>query len=184
MKAKINKVTIEILIGKPISQQVEGLVNSTDTSLTLPEEIAHDGGPALEAECRLLGWCDVGSAVITQAGGLSFKHIIHVVGPRWGEGSERGKLINATWKMLELAEANQIKTLALPPISTGTHGYPIENCATVMISQLIDFTFEPLRHLRTILLCVETEQEFVIFVNEFRRQIQELRDTGEGKVRV
>lgn len=185
MKAKINKVTIEIIHHHDIlSLNVETIVNSTDPNITIPEDMVALAGQALEQEVRLLGWCDVGSAIVTSAGKLKFKKIIHAVGPKWGEGSERGKLANATWESLRLAEENEMKSIAIPPISTGTFGYPVENCATTMMTQIIDFTFEDLKYLRSVMVCIESESEFTAFVREFQRQIQELRNTGEGKVRV
>lgn len=184
MKARINRVTIQITREPILSLAVDAIVNATDTNLGLPAALETKAGAALLAEIKLLGWCEVGSATITGAGGLPFKKIIHAVGPRWGEGSERGKLANATWRALQLAEDHELRSIAIPPISTGTMGYPVENCATTMLTQIIDFTFEPLRHLRLINICVTTEPEWLAFQNEFALEIEKLRETGEGKVYV
>lgn len=184
MKAKVNKVTITIVKDNLLTLSVNALVNATDPNLSLPPEMAEKGGAVLQNQCREIGWCDVGAAVITDAGNLPFDKIIHAVGPRWGEGSERGKLALATLQSLRLAEANKLKSIALPAISTGAMGYPVENCAKVMLTQIIDFTFEDLKHLRTIIVCVETDVELAAFRHEFNQQIQDLKESGEGKVRV
>lgn len=185
MKAKINKITIEIIQSDDIlTLDVDAIVNATDSNLSLPDRIARAAGPTLEQETRLIGWCDIGSAIITSAGALKFKHIIHAAGPRWGEGSERGKLANATWESLQLAEMNHLRSLAIPPISTGAFGYPVENCATTMLTQIIDFTFEDVKHLRRVVVAIELKTEYDAFVREFRRQVETLRETGEGKVHV
>lgn len=185
MKAKINKVTIEIIQHDDIlTLDVDAIVNATDSNLSLPEKLASAAGPSLEQETRLIGWCDIGSAIITSAGALKFKYIIHAAGPRWGEGSERGKLANATWESLRLAEIHGLRSLAIPPISTGTFGYPVENCATTMLTQIIDFTFEDLKHLRRIVVAIELLTEYDAFSREFHRQVQALKETGEGKVHV
>jgi O-acetyl-ADP-ribose deacetylase len=182
MKAKLNKVLIRLIQGDILALSVDVIVNSTDTSLSISSRLTATAGNTIEQECLLLGWCEVGSAVVTNAGKLAAKKLIHAVGPRWGEGSERGKLANVTWETLRLVEEGGYRSVAFPPISTAIGGYPVENCARVMIQQIIDFTFEPLKTVREIILCVETEAEWLAFEREFQRQIEELKDTGSGKV--
>src|SRR5262245_51250467 len=119
MKAKVNDVTIQIMRSDAFLLPVAALVNSTDAKLSLPPALAAKAGPEVIAECKRIGWCEVGSAVITNGGNSGFQKIIHAVGPRWGEGSERGKLTGATRESLQLAENNALKSIAIPAISTG-----------------------------------------------------------------
>jgi O-acetyl-ADP-ribose deacetylase (regulator of RNase III) len=70
----------------------------------------------------------------------------------------------------------------MPAISTGAFGYPLENCATTMLTQIIDFTFEDLKHLRTIILCLPDELTFEAFKHEFEQQLEALRESGEAQV--
>ncbi len=184
MKAKVNKLTIQIVQADILSLPVNGIVTATDPNLTLSPELAPRVGADVQRERREIGWVDIGSAAITSAGNLPFEKIIHAVGPRWGEGSERGKLANVTLHALQLAENNQLKSIAIPAISTGALGYPLENCAKTMLTQIVDFTFEDLKHLRTIIVCVDTPLAFEIFKAEFDRQLQELKESGDGKVKV
>lgn len=185
MKAKVNKVTIEVLQGDLFAQDVDAIVISSDVSLTPSDELLAKAGEAIQQEITAAGSGDVGSAIITGAGSLTYaKHVIHAVGPRWGEGSERGKLGNATWKCLELAEDHHLKSIALPAISVGAMGYPVENCARIMIEKVIDFTFENLKHLRTVMFCLKDDNITTIFKEEFQRQLDALQRSGEGKVRV
>lgn len=185
MKKKVNKVTIRLLQGDIFALAADALVHSTDPRLSISSRLAAAAGPSVEQECLLIGWCDVGSAIMTSAGRLQAQHVIHAVGPRWGEGSERGKLANATWEVLRLAEEVGHRSVALPAISAGAvGGYPIENCARVMLQQIIDFTFEPLKTLREIIICAENDAERLVFERELTQQIEELRDTGPGKVPV
>ena len=184
MKAKINKVTINITLDNILLLEVDGLVNSTDPNLSLPDGLVELGGLELEKQITKLVWCDVGDAQITDSGDMTHvKKIIHAVGPRWGEGSERGKLANAVWATLSLAEENKLKSLAIPAISVGTLGYPVENCARTMLEQIIDFTFENLKSVRTITICLDSENFLEIFQKEFKRQLESLKNSGEGKVR-
>lgn len=184
MKAKVNKITITLVLGEILTLDVDAVVNATDTMLTLPPIIIEHAGAQVVEACQRIGWCDVGAAVLTSGGNLSQPWLIHTAGPRWGEGSERGKLARTVRSVLQLAEEHDITSVALPPISTGTLGYPLENCATTILSEIIDYTFEPLHHLRTITICLDTDLAFGIFETEFKRQLDDLRANGEGRVKV
>ncbi len=184
MKAQVNKVTIQIIREDILALSATGIVVPTDVNLTVSANLAARAGSIVQRECIQIGWCEIASAVITSAGNLAAERIIHAVGPRWGEGSERGKLANVTLACLRLAEQNRLKSLAIPPISTGALGYPLENCATTMLTQIVDFTFEDLKHLRQILICVDTSVALDVFNQEFASQLQMLKEAGEGKVKV
>lgn len=182
MKVKINKVTIQTVVADLWSLPVHAAVNATDTDLTLRSELIALAGSDLVREISGIGYCPVGSAVITSAGGLAFKNIIHVVGPRWGEGAERGKLASATYECLHLAETHSLKSIALPAISTGSLGYPLENCATTMLTTIVDYTFEDLKSLRNIILALADNHSLEVFDREVTRQIQSLGEEGAAAV--
>jgi O-acetyl-ADP-ribose deacetylase (regulator of RNase III) len=141
-------------------------------------------GKAVQAQAWDIRWSDVGTAVITDSGAMkNVTKIIHAVAPRWGDEGARPKLALVTWQCLSLAEEHQLKSIALPPIATGTHGYPLENCAKTMMQQIIDFTFEKLKSLKTIIVCVDnTPNALNIFEAEFAQQLEDLKATGEGQV--
>ncbi len=182
MKAKINRVTIQIIEGDLFALSPSALVNATTTDLALSAEWLANGGSELQRECLRLGHVEVGTALMTGAGNLTVDKVIHTAGPRWGEGSERGKLMLCVLECLRLAELNKLKSIAFPAISVGTLGYPVENCATTMITQIVDYTFEPLKHLRTVIICLGDNNTAVTFKREFQRQLEELRETGDAKV--
>lgn len=184
MKAKVNKVTIQVVQGDILSLPVAAIVNDTDTDLEMSPRLLGKVGAAIQRELALIGYCEVGSAVITSAGNLGFEKIIHAVGPRWGEGSERGKLSNAVFECLRLAETHKLKSIAFPAISVGANGYPLENCAKTMLTQIIDYTFEDLKYLRTIIICLNDELALEAFKREFQHQLEELKQDGEAKVQV
>jgi O-acetyl-ADP-ribose deacetylase (regulator of RNase III) len=81
----------------------------------------------------------VGEAVITTGGNLKAKHVIHAVGPRWGEGDENRKLASATLNSLRLADKYGLKSVAFPAISSGIFGFPVDSCATIMLSEAIGY---------------------------------------------
>jgi O-acetyl-ADP-ribose deacetylase (regulator of RNase III) len=182
MKTKINKVTVQIVMGDILASKADAMVYPTVPPLTPSQRLLEFAGEAILDDINQIGWCDIGEAVLTSAGRLNHRYIIHTVPPRWGEESARGKLANATWEVLRLAEENACRSLTMPPIASGAEGYPIENCAKVMLEQLIDFTFEPLRHLRDIVIYTLTEPENNAFLHELQRQLTTLRNSGDGYV--
>lgn len=174
MQAKVNQITIQLVQGDIFSQPTAGIVHQTDTNLSMHPALLAKAGYEVQHECARIGHCEVGSAVITSAGNMGAAKIIHAVGPRWGEGSERGKLRNAIFECLQLAEQYQLESIAFPAISTGSMGYPLENCAKTMLAQIIDFTFEDINNLRTVIVCLENPIAFEIFSKEFEQQLQEV----------
>lgn len=184
MKVKVNKVTIQIVQADILTLAVNAVVNSTDPNLHLSPPLVLKAGFKLQDEVNAIGWCDIGDAVITAAGDLPYQKIIHAVGPRWGEGSERGKLANVTLACLRLAEEYHLKSLALPAISAGVLGYPLENCARTMITQIIDYTFENPRYLKLIMICLDNLTALTVFQKELELQVEQLKAAGEGEVTV
>ncbi|MGB1288685.1 MAG: macro domain-containing protein [Aggregatilineales bacterium] len=183
MKVQINQLIIEIRTGSILSLDVDALVTSTDPGISISDELLQIAGISLQQEASLVGYVDIGSATITGAGESRFKKIIHAVGPRWGEASVRGKLANATWTVLELAENAGLTSLAMPAIATGSDGgYPIEACARIMMQQIVDFSFESLNSLRHIIIALETEQGIQAFTHELQRQLEDLDDTDDVRV--
>ncbi|MFC1959424.1 macro domain-containing protein [Chloroflexota bacterium] len=180
MDAEINGMVIRIVQGDITDLAVDAIVNAANSQLLLGSGVAGairtKGGPTIQQECLKFGWCDVGDAAITQAGQLPAKHVIHAVGPRIGEGSEPGKLASATRASLTLAEEHKLTSIAMPAISTGAFGFPLEACAQIMLRVAIDITFEEFQHLQTILFCLYDKHAFEIFTAEFERQLAELED--------
>lgn len=180
MKSKIKKLTVQITEADLFHQAADAVVFQTDPILTLPTEIIEAGGPDLVESVLLQGWCDVGQAVSVPSGNLTAQHLILAAPPKWGETSARGKLANTIWEILQLAESLKVKTLAIPPIGIGKFGHPIESTAYMMIEQILDYAYEPIKHLRNILICVSTDVTYTAFKNELNRQILSL-DSSEDK---
>lgn len=76
--------------------------------------------------------------MITGAGKLKAKYVIHAVGPRMGEGDEERKLRDAVINSLKLADQHNLKSIAMPAISTGAFGYPVEKAAPIIIKSVIN----------------------------------------------
>lgn len=175
MRAIINNVIVELVQGDITDLATDAIVNAANSALVLGAGVAgairRRGGPSIQEECYRIGACEVGNAVITGAGQLAARHVIHAVGPMMGEGQERGKLASATRASLLLAERHGLESIAFPAISTGVYGYPMEGCAQIMLKVIVDFTFEDLKSLRTIIMCLYDAGAFAVFAREFSKQL-------------
>jgi len=143
MKLKINQAEIELLKGDITESDTDAIVNAANTRLVLGAGVAGairvKGGPLIQEECSAIGHCDVGEAVITSGGNLTADHVIHAVGPQKGEGNENEKLRNATLNSLRLADEHRLSSITFPAISTGVYGFPIEECAQIMLDAVREY---------------------------------------------
>src|SRR3990170_6855949 len=123
LSIKMNETLLELLEGDITELDVEVLVNAANDRLQLGGGVAgairRKGGAAIQEECNRIGGTPVGTAVITGAGKLKAKHVIHAVGPRMGDGDEDRKLASAVRSALALADRHQLRSIAIPAISTG-----------------------------------------------------------------
>ncbi len=140
---------IDIIKGDITKVSVDAIVNAANTSLLggggVDGAIHRAGGQAILEDCRKIisrqGGCKVGQAVITTAGKLPSKYVIHTVGPVWngGQKKEAQKLTDCYNNSLQLAVDNDCKTIAFPCISTGIYGYPIKEAAKIAVASVLEF---------------------------------------------
>jgi O-acetyl-ADP-ribose deacetylase (regulator of RNase III) len=136
--------TIDIVQGDITKVEVDAIVNAANEGLRggggVDGAIHRAGGSKIMEECRKIGHCPTGLAVITTAGRLPAKHVIHTVGPVWrgGGGNERELLESAYVNSLRLATDQKSKSVAFPSISTGVYGYPIELAAPVALKAALE----------------------------------------------
>ncbi len=144
MNVKIGPTTLELVEGDITAQVVDAVVNAANSGLRggggVDGAIHRAGGPDIMAECRQIGGCPTGSAVITTGGRLPARYVIHAVGPIWYGGAHREPelLASAYLSSLQIAEQRQLRTLAFPSLSTGAYGYPIRAAAEVALHTIID----------------------------------------------
>ena len=109
MQVKINQTIIELVCGDITEESTDAIVNAANSRLAggagVDGAIHRAGGPAIMAECRQIGGCPTGEAVITTGGNLKARHVIHTVGPIWrgGTQNEAGLLASAYAASLKLA---------------------------------------------------------------------------------
>ena len=176
MEARVNDVLIVLTEADPLTLPVEALVLEAEPNPRLSSSQAAVIGIDVQRELAAVGRIDVGDAVVTSGGATAFRKLIHAVTPRWGEGSERGKLLNATHACLALCEAHSLTSVALPVFSVGQRGYPVESCASIMLTEIVDFTFEDLTALARVVVYCQTPQSYATFAAELERQLRQLAD--------
>jgi O-acetyl-ADP-ribose deacetylase (regulator of RNase III) len=168
----INGRKLRIVEGSIVALHVDAIVNAANKSLILGGGVAgairNFGGPSIQEECNAIGPVEVGEAVLTGAGDLNADYVIHAVGPVYGEGDEDIKLANATLNSLKIAQKKNIKSIALPAISTGIFHFPIKRCAEIMIKVAMDFLREN-ENPQEIVLCLYGERAYTIFQGTFDR---------------
>jgi O-acetyl-ADP-ribose deacetylase len=158
MNVTIGTTTVETITGDITLLAVDAIVNPANAALVLgggvAGAIARRGGPSIQEECGRLGGTPVGTAVITTGGALPARHVIHAVGPRWGEGNEAEKLRDAVQAVLRVARAHGVRTVALPAISTGIFGYPLAEAAGVIVEAIRDELTAAPGSLERVVLCL------------------------------
>ena len=146
MKTKVGKTELELIQGDITEMDTDAIVNAANARLKMGGGVAgailRKGGWEIQEECDRIGGTYVGGAVITTGGKLKAKYVIHAVGPRMGEGDEERKLASATRNALKVADEHGLKSIALPAISTGIFGFPMDRAAEIMLRTTIDYLRE------------------------------------------
>lgn len=133
---------IEFAVADLLAQDVDAIVNAANTALLhgagVAGAIAGAAGPELLEDSRRIGHCPTGEAVVTRAGHLPQRLVIHAVGPVWRGGAhgEDDLLAACHRAVVARAHENGVARLALPAISTGIFGYPVERAAPVAVGAL------------------------------------------------
>ena len=169
MKAKDK---IEILKGDITKAAVDAIVNAANTSLLggggVDGAIHRAGGKKILEDCRKIiarqGGCKTGEAVITTAGNLPAKFVIHTVGPVWngGKNNEAQKLSDCYRNSLQLAVDNTCKTIAFPNISTGVYKFPKKEAAEIAVKTVLEYLSANDTIEKVIFVCFDEENEFFI----------------------
>jgi O-acetyl-ADP-ribose deacetylase (regulator of RNase III) len=137
--------TIELAKVDITRMRVDAIVNAANEALQLGSGVAGairlHGGPTIQEECDRIGTCAVGQAVVTKAGNLPAKWVIHAVGPVWKGGTfgEEMLLASAVLQALRRGEDIGATSVALPAISTGVFGFPLPLAAEITVAAAKSF---------------------------------------------
>ncbi len=158
---------IEIIKGDITKVAVDAIVNAANSSLLggggVDGAIHRAGGKAILDDCKKIiakqGGCKTGEAVITAAGNLPAKFVIHTVGPVWngGKNNERQKLADCYRNSLKLAVENNCKSIAFPGISTGIYRFPKDEATKIAFDTVSDFVNQTDKIEKIIFVCFDNE---------------------------
>ncbi len=129
-----------ILVEGDITEaDVDAIVNAANSSLVLGAGvagvIAAKGGPSIQAECDAVGPIEVGDAVVTGAGDLPARHLIHAAGMPLGGVATEQSIRSAVRRSLELARERACRSIAIPAIGAGIGGFSEQRCAEILIEE-------------------------------------------------
>jgi O-acetyl-ADP-ribose deacetylase (regulator of RNase III) len=173
---KVGKATVRLVKGDITEIETDAIVNAANSSLMggggVDGAIHRKGGPRILEECkkiRAVDWSEglpTGKAVVTSAGNLKARYVIHTVGPIW-YGGNRGEpelLGQAYQSSLRIAVSKGLKTVAFPSISTGAYGYPVADASRVALKTVKNF-LEKEDKLREVVFVLFSEHDLKIYVN-------------------
>lgn len=168
----MNTNRIKLIKGDITKLEVDAVVNAANSSLLggggVDGAIHRAGGRKILEECMLIrsrqGGCPTGEAVITSAGDLPAKYVIHTVGPVWnhGKNGEEDLLAACYRNSLRLALAHGAKTIAFPNISTGVYRFPKELAAKIAISSVAEF-IEDNKDIETVFFVCFDDKNYEIY---------------------
>ncbi len=163
------KTIIEIVMGDITVLNVHAIVNAANSTLRggggVDGAIHRRGGPEIMRECREIGHCPVGQAVITTGGKLKARYVIHTVGPIYSPGNDHqaALLYKAYYNSLTLGASHaDISTIAFPSISTGVYGYPFKEASAIALKAIEDF-IDINSHYDKIIFVLYSETDFYKF---------------------
>jgi O-acetyl-ADP-ribose deacetylase (regulator of RNase III) len=150
MQTQIGPCMLELVTGDITQQKVDAIVNAANSRLAggggVDGAIHRGGGPSIMAETRQKypQGCPTGEAVITAAGHLPARHVIHAVGPIWrgGQQGEDQQLASAYRCSLQVAFDHDCQSVAFPSLSTGAYGYPVAQAARTALQTVLAFLEE------------------------------------------
>jgi O-acetyl-ADP-ribose deacetylase (regulator of RNase III) len=178
MKVQIKRTTLELVEGDITALDTDAIVNAANERLAhgggVAGVISRKGGPTIQREStawvRQHGPVSTGSAAITSGGNLKARHVIHAVGPVYDGTARSAELLgSAVRAALQMADGHGLKSVALPAISTGIFGYPLEEAAQVMLRAAIAY-LRGATSLEWVVFCLYGQPTFDIFARELAIQ--------------
>lgn len=163
---------LDLIDGNLLEMEVDVIVNPANEQLKLDEGISAailaKAGPSIQEECDRIGGSAVGTAVMTGPGELPVKQVIHAVGPTAGEGEEDRKLASAVRSSLALAERHGMRSIALPAISGGNSGFPLDRAARITLTEIQRY-IQGGTKIEQVVVVLDGDEAFETFKRELRR---------------
>jgi O-acetyl-ADP-ribose deacetylase (regulator of RNase III) len=173
MKLTLDGTTLELHQGDVTRLVVDAIVNAANSGLRggggVDGAIHRAGGPAIMAECRRIGGCPSGQAVVTTGGNLPARYVIHAVGPIWqGGGRDEPVLLRSAYaNSLLRAEELGVASIAFPSISTGVYGYPIELACPIAVGAAISHVQRG-TVVQRVIFCLFSAADYAVYEKHLR----------------
>ena len=165
MQAVVRKTMLRLVTGDIADQDTDAVVTAAHWRLnkgTGTDGTIHSkGGPTIYEECRRIGGCPIGDAVITTGGALKARCVIHAVGPVWRGGDEHEPelLESAYRRSLQLAVEHGLHSISFPSIATGAFAYPIRLAAPVALKTIVAFLRNEVHTLDEVRMVLYTRED-------------------------
>ena len=170
VEKRINQTSLRLMVDDITNIEVEAFVFYARHDLTLGSgfgtAISTRGGASIQKELNELGSLDTTQVVITGAGKLKAKYIVHAVGPRFQEEEFEAKLNTTVLNVLKRCEEKGIKQIALPAMGVGFYGIPLDTCARIMIETITEYLRTD-TGIRGAIICVLDSREHKVFKARF-----------------
>lgn len=158
---------ITLVQGDITTIDADAIVNAANAALAggggVDGAIHRAGGPAIMEACRRIGGCPTGSAVITGAGNLRVRYVIHAVAPVYRGRPRDAELLRSAYETaLVLADRHELQRIAFPSLGTGAYGYPIQQACAIAIDAVAEH-LAGRTSLREVLMVLFSPQDFAVY---------------------
>ena len=172
LKRTVKRGAISLVIDDITDIDVEGFVFYARPDLALGTgfgtAISTRGGASIQKELEEKGPLKTGEVVVTGAGKLKSRHIVHAVGPRFQEEDMDAKLRTTVLNSLKAADKARIQRLAMPAMGAGFYGVPLGDCARAMVDSIRGY-LEGETGIEEVILCVLDSREYGPFEAELKK---------------
>src|SRR5277367_3830054 len=138
---------IVLMQGDLTEMEVDAIVNAANNDLQLGGGVAgairRKGGEAIQRECDKIGSIPIGGAAITTGGNLRARYVIHAASMQLGGSTTAGSLRIATVHSMQIASERQLRSIAFPAVGTGIAGFPVDECAQIMLREVAEYLKRP-----------------------------------------
>jgi O-acetyl-ADP-ribose deacetylase (regulator of RNase III) len=180
VRVTVEGAVVEVARGDITRERADAVVNAANASLAagggVDGALRRAAGPALEEACRRVsaalpgGRLPPGGAVLTEAGQLPARCVIHAVGPIWqgGGAGEQATLARAYGSTLDVAAAAGCATVSFPSIATGAYGFPVEQAAAIALSAIAAACWRHPARFRAVRLLLFSDEDFQAYASALR----------------
>jgi O-acetyl-ADP-ribose deacetylase (regulator of RNase III) len=174
-KKQIKNSTLSVIKADVTDTEIDAFVFYARNDLKLGSgfgnAIALRGGPSIRKELENLGPLKVTDVVVTTAGTMKAKHIIHACGPKFQEENTEQKLKTTIINVLKAAEANGIESIAFPPMGAGFYGVPLDASAKITIGTIAEYLSKG-SEIKNVVVCANDTREYKVLAPIIQEMIK------------